>query len=70
MNARARTILARADRRLTQHIARNGIDARALSICAHYERLYAETVAPAPAPVAPTAEDDLTAVLDALGMAS
>lgn len=39
-------VLARAEKRMTGHIARHGIDAEALSIFATYERMYAATLLP------------------------
>lgn len=54
-------VLARAEKRLTSHIAARGIDADALLICATYERLYSQAIAPASWP-----EDSLTRLLDAV----
>ena len=48
-------LVARAEKRLRGHIARHGIDAEALAICARFEAMEAAA--------APSALDDLDAAL-------
>lgn len=48
MTTDQRLILARAEKRLTSHIAHHGINDAALALCARYEAEYAAAAAPAP----------------------
>ena len=64
MNPAALEVLARAEKRLTGHIAAHGIDAQALAICATYEQLLEQAtrplvVVPAPISDAMAIADDL-----------
>jgi len=46
MTARQRLILARAEKRLTSHVAHHGIDDAALRLCERYEAEMADATVP------------------------